>query len=161
MSMSWHFLFMFSIIFANALKFTKRKASLNQQDTVRMPTFCISYLSSSLLTCTSKVVAVLNTNPNSSVNPHHQLQDWKTWNWEEVSLMYWCACRFGLRGQSTASCRASCIIVRGWPSGDEVSSHPLPGPCLSPSSPTNDTLTVGHEGLSSKQWGSSEKKLLL
>lgn len=84
--MSWHLLFVFSIICTNALKFTKRKASLNQLDSVRMPTFNISYLLSTLLTWTSKVVAVLNTNPNSSVNPHHQLQDWKMWNWEDVSL---------------------------------------------------------------------------
>lgn len=160
--MSWHLLFVFSIICANGLVFTKRKAGLNQLDSVRMCTFCISCLLSTLLTCTSKVVAVVATQtPTLQLTPTTNSRTGKRWNWEEVSLMYGCACRFGLRGQSTASCRASCIIVRGWPSGDEVSSHPLLGPCLSPSSPTNDTLTVGHEGLSSKQWGSSEKKLLL
>ena len=37
--------------------------------------------------------------------------------------------------------QASCIIVRGWPSGDGVSSHPLLGACLSPSFPPNEKHT--------------------
>ena len=55
--------------------------------------------------------------------------------WECVYLWHW------PQRPMHSVCQASCIIVRGWPSGDGVSSHPLLGACLSPSFPPNEKHT--------------------
>lgn len=88
--------------------------------------------------------------------------------WRKCPLCFGCVYKCvsvvfsGLRGPCTVSCQAQCIIMRGWPSGDEASSHPLLGLCLGPSRPTNDTHTNTHSWTWRiiHQWLSKEESAL-